>query len=130
MVDRAMAKPVYVPTVVEATLPVDRRVVWDALLQGLGITATGHTRRRLVGGTEVTETAISVEPPWRLVLDVSGGASPFHQETVVLVPDPQGCLAMWSALVLEPTEAATEAFAQAVAAAVPGRLDAVVRRLG
>jgi len=125
-----MAKPVYVPTVAETTLPVARLVVWDALIQGLGIAVTGDTRRRLVGETEVTETAISVEPPWRLVLDAPDGATSFHQESVVLVPDPGGCLAMWSALVLEPADAAGSAYAEAVAAAVGGRLDDLVARLG
>jgi len=124
-----MPKPVYVPTVAEATLTVDRSTAWRALLDLLQLTDRGDTRRRALAATEITETAVSLEPPWRLVLDATGGASPFHQETVVFVPDPAGCLAMWSALVLEPTDSVTRDYAEIVARQTPGRLRELTDRL-
>ncbi len=124
-----MVKPVYIPTVAERVLPADRDTAWRALVDLVGVGAVGDTRPRALGGIPVTETAISVEPPWRLVLDARGGPTAFHQESIVLVPDAAGCLAMWSALVLEPDDDATTAYLNAVAGQVEPQLDQLSRRL-
>ena len=99
-----MARPIYVPTVAETTVPCSREQVFAAVEAELGVTASGDTTDRRLGSTVVTETVISHEPPWRLVLDATGPDGSFHQESFVAVPHADGCLVMWSALVAEPVD--------------------------
>lgn len=122
-------KPVYVPTVAETVLPADRPTAWVALAGLVGIDRLGGTRARSIGGHEMSERAISFEAPWRLVLDAADPPTTFHQESIVLVPDDAGCLAMWSALVLEPVDDRSRHYAAAVAEQVPESLDRLVRIL-
>ncbi|MGI9601542.1 MAG: hypothetical protein ACR2QE_06645 [Acidimicrobiales bacterium] len=123
-----MSKPVYVPTVAEAALTVDRPTAWAALIALLEVGELADTTRRRLGAVPVVESVISLEAPWRLVLDADTPPCTFHQETIVLVPDQRGCLAMWSALVLEPTDATAAEYADAVAVEVPRRLADLVDR--
>lgn len=130
-----MARPIYVPTVCEQVLTVDRPAAFAALRDVLGVDALeadalGATHQRTVGDVNVIETVISHEPPWRLVLDADQHLGVFHQESIVLVPHAAGCLAMWSALVDEPRDERTAGYADAVSAAVAGRLGTLVDRLG
>ncbi len=117
-------KPLLRTGVAERYLTVSRDAVWARVVAAMP-TMEGSQPRAVTdadGATyAVTETTISHEPPWRLVVDVADGPIGFHQESVVIVPDPAGCIAMWSVLA-GPDEEAAHPYAIAVTDAAEARL--------
>ncbi len=122
------AKPVYTHGVVDRVVPATREQVWPRIvewatargLDGGAALGPGAVRRVPFGESELVETFLSVEPPWRLVYEITDGAPvALFQGFVHVVPHPDGCRVIRSFLV-DPgpaEESAPGASAEFVAAA-------------
>ncbi len=124
-------KPLLRTGVAERHLTASRDAVWAKVTAAMPSFEQGQPRTVIdaFGETyDVTEVAISHEAPWRLVVDVTDGPIGFHQESVVIVPDPAGCIAMWSVLA-GPDDDAAHAYAIAVTDAAEARLADLLQEL-
>lgn len=106
--------PVYRHHVVERLLAAERIEVFAAIVERMGLPAAvevGAQRRVAVRGFELTETVISVEPPWRLAYEITEGAPIRRFQGVIhLVPESEGCRVVRSYLADPRPDGSSEPF--------------------
>jgi hypothetical protein len=135
-------RPVYRPFVVEQFIAAPRPIVWSALLDFLGSEATGGYEREgdppphgpgalkvfaLDHWTLVEET-LTLEPPWRRVYAITGGAPVrSYQGTTLLLDEGSGTRLVWSCLIEPLIEGGSEAYEARVRTAIPKAIAAIER---
>lgn len=133
-------RPVYHHVVLERHLDVARERVWDALLELLDAGSGGYDtpgdppphgagaiKRFRLDDLDLTEETISLEAPWRRVYQIVAGAPVvFYQGSTVIVPEGDGCILMWAALIEPLPDDGSDAYIERVELALTNAVDRIV----
>lgn len=133
-------RPVYRHVVIERHLSAPRDDVWAALLVLLGDATGGYdtpgdpaphgpgaTKHFRLGDLDLTEVTVSLEAPWRRVYEITSGAPvKFYQGSTVIVPEGDGSILMWSALIEPLPDGGSDAFVERAEVALTAAVDRIV----